>query len=269
MSVNPYAPQQYDPWNRAKATKPTQNPGAQPAGAPGQMYTQGQGGQGVTSANVNTPSTAATPIQAGVQYDPEHAEIALRNAMRARGINAGNTTNPYVRQMLGSASGLANSFMLRAAEGQIPGGTTADSINQAGGVGTMFGNFLSQALSGGLGSIHTALRQFGPDNTTDRHTALNSLAQVMHADQKAAEDNPAGSAFNGNVFAARLRDMLQRDPTNGAALIASLYSPFLTPGMSSSYGNQMANIGEMAPSFLNPDDLNENPFSYLLGQKLG
>jgi len=265
MAYNPYAPQQGQKPNAFTRNIPGA-PGAPGPASTGNVYASSANGQGTTNATTNTPATP-DPTKTDIMFDPENPQGAIRNALIARGINPFNTGNAVTRRILSAAPGLGNSFLMRSARGETGGGTTAESIDAAGGIGNMFKNFLSNVLSGGGAGVHEALRQFGSNNSTDRHTALNSISDIISADQKAAADNPAGSVFNGNIFAEKLFDMLKNDPTSGAGMIASLYSPFMTQGMSQTYGNQMNNLGYMAPSYYNPDDPADNPFNYLLGHR--
>lgn len=240
---------------RTAVNPPARRPGTPGTGTPGSAPAQGS--RAVDPQYADTSRT-------GYMFDPANPQRAMTNALVSAGMNP-FSMNPILRNLMAAAPGLANSFMVRGTLGS-QGGTDAEAIAGQGGLGNIFKQFLTGAISGGGGGISSALRNYG-SGTSDTQNALQSAMGVIDRDQKAGATDPNG--FTGNVFAQTLANMIQNDPTNGAGLIASLYTPFMSPTMSRAYGGRMEQLGYLAPNYQDWTNLDDNPFNYLIGRQPG
>lgn len=188
-------------------------------------------------------------IQNNALYDPNNPQAALRNAMRASGINA-FSGNPFIRAMLQFAPGLATAFL-----GQNSGTDAADLTGGGQATGDMFKSYLTNAIKGG-GGMSGALRNFSQSG------GLNQMNDNVN---KYRNQVFAGEG-DLNPFAAMLDQMLSQSG-GPASMMSSLSTPFMAPRMGQAYGQGLNAAGDMALGQLDPTNQDQSIFGWLLGQR--
>lgn len=256
---NPYAPQspagpptRRNPATSAATTVPGQGT---PAAAANPISGPGQPGLGDVSRNNEI-------------YNVANPQMALRSALADMGYSP-MSRNPVMKTLMSMAPGLASSFLMKGANGQIGAAGTEDMMNGSGGMGAYFGDFLRNAIgNNGAGAI-AALKDPLSGGNEDGHQGAYGAMMTTERRLKQYEDsfiNGGGQTpANMNPFAAYLVNMMSQDPAAGASMASSMYTPFMG-AFARPYAEGVDLLNETGRRTMSRDiDRPEvNPFSWLL-----
>lgn len=217
------------------------------------------------------PETLNYGLNQDLLYGLDNPDFSWRNAMQDYGYNP-YAPNPFTKRMAGLGSNLANSYVTRQATNPYATGSSvaqhgihnfADylwtNLNQAGNPGKNVGDFNTGP---GTAYIRNPFAELG--------NAAANVPQTIQAvrDYRTGLNNGTVNAGNLNPFMAKLSDQLGANGGLGTAdWLASIYTPFMSSNVASSYRNALQASGESAirragqQPITSPQDI----WSYMLG----
>jgi hypothetical protein len=189
-------------------------------------------------------------------YPIEDPEQAMLNVLMDRGYNPFRT-NPFMGDILGSAKGLANLWMLSNV------GANMNDINANGGVDTMFRDFLTNQLSNGsiFNSLGQGMANFG-----------NYTNQIRGLQDRLGDPNAKLDVTQTPPFLAMLESQLN-SPGGFGQVYNSMASPLLGDKLGQSFNRGLqGGLASGWRQYLQPQntpDLANTPnfFDFILGRR--
>jgi hypothetical protein len=224
------------------------------------VFSQGDPPGGYPGPSGGAGGNAGSPVPAQLRnrklYPLDDPEQAMMNVLMDRGYNPFRT-NPFIGDILGSASGLANLWMLSNLN------ANANDLNANGGADTMFRDFLVNQLSNGsiFNSLAGGMRNFG-----------GYMGQIRALQDRLGDPNAQTDVTQLPPFLGMLENQLN-SPRGFGDIYGSMAQPTLGGKLGQSFNRSMqgALFGGWR-NFLQPENTPnvENPpnfFDFIMGRR--